>query len=223
MSLSPPVDERELMGRALRLAGRPLSWVAEQAGWELPPDLRRHKGWVGQLLEDRLGASAGNRAEPDFPHLGVELKTLPCDATGKPKETTYVCTAPLDGSLERRWEDSWVRHKLSRVLWIPIVIPDSGVLGDRRVGAPMLWTPTPEEDALLRADWEELAELIHGGEVWQLSARLGKVLQLRPKAATSRDMTWVLDQEGEWVRENPRGFYLRTRFTGGLLKRHFGL
>ena len=164
-----------------------------------------------------LGATAGSRAEPDFPHLGVELKTLPVDATGKPLETTYVCTARLDGTLARRWEDSWVRHKLACVLWVPIV--GTGVLGERLVGAPILWKPDPDEEAQLREDWTAIAEAIALGEAWQLEARRGVALQLRPKAARASDSTWMVDDEGEWARVNPRGFYLRTSFTREILAR----
>lgn len=182
----------------------------------MPPDLRRNKGWIGNLLETALGATAGSRPEPDFPELGVEMKTLPVDARGKPRESTYVCVAPLDGSLARTWEDAWVRHKLARVLWVPIV--GDGPPGDRIIGAPILWSPSAEEEAILQADWETLTEAIALGETWQLEGTRGRALQLRPKAAHAREMTWVLDDEGEWAQVNPRGFYLRPAFTGAILR-----
>lgn len=213
-----PRSVEELLQRAEDLAGRPLSFIAAQQGWQVPPDLRRNKGWIGMLMESALGASAGSKAEPDFPRLGVELKTLPVDARGKPLESTYVCIAPLDGSMARTWEESWVRHKLARVLWVPVVAAEQ--LADRRVGAPILWSPSPEEERVLRADWESIAEAIHLGEAWQLEARRGVALQLRPKAANSRELTWMLDDEGEWAQVNPRGFYLRPSFTRAMLSRH---
>ena len=92
-----------------------------------------------------------------------------------------------------------------------------------RTGAPLLWTPSPEEGAVLQADWEELSELIHLGEASRITARLGEALQIRPKAAHSREATWTLDEEANWVAQNPRGWYLRARFTGDLLRRHFAL
>jgi DNA mismatch repair protein MutH len=211
----PPDSEAELLARAELLAGRSVAWLAAREGVACPDDLRRDKGFIGNLLETALGATAGSRAEPDFPALGVEMKTLPVDARGRPRESTYVCTAPLDGSMARTWEASWVRHKLSRVLWIPVV--GDGPPGERRLGAPVLWRPTPEEEAVLRADWEALAEAIALGETWQLEGRRGRALQLRPKAAHAREMRWVLDDQGEWVRVNPRGFYLRPAFTRALL------
>lgn len=221
MSASPPSSESVLLARAEALAGRPLAWLAARESVPVPPDLRRDKGWIGNLLERALGATAGSRAEPDFPHIGVELKTLPVDRTGKPRESTYVCTAPLDRSMARRWEEAWVRRKLSRVLWVPIV--GDGPPGERIIGAPVLWSPSADEDATLRSDWESLTEAIDLGETWQLEGRRGVALQLRPKAASAREMTWVLDDEGEWAQVNPRGFYLRTAFTAAILRRRLAV
>lgn len=218
-----PASEQELMERALGLAGRSLAWVAHQRGLPVPADLRRQKGWIGQLLEGALGATAGSRAEPDFPHLGIEMKSLPVTAKGRPRESTYVCTAPLDGSMPRRWEESWVRAKLSRVLWVPVIGEGEVPPGDRIVGTPFLWSPSAEEEALLAADWRELGDLVAMGELWQLTARHGQVLQLRPKAARADEHTWLLDDEGAWVRDTKRGFYLRSSFTGGILARRLRL
>ena len=221
----PPIPETvdELLARARRLAGRTLGQVAEELGVDVPPDQLRAKGWIGQLLEAGLGASAGSRAEPDFPHLGVELKSLPVDHRGAPRESTYGCVAPIDGSMATRWEQSWVCRKRSRVLWVPIVGGGDVPLSERRVGASLLWSPSPEEGATLQADWEERSELIHLGEASRITARLGEALQIRPKAAHSREATWTLDAEANWVAQNPRGWYLRASFTGALLRRHFAL
>jgi DNA mismatch repair protein MutH len=59
--------------------------------------------------------------------------------------------------------------------------------------------------------------------MWLVDGRRGKILQLRPKAAHGGEHTWVLDDEGDWVQATPRGFYLRSRFTRELIKRHLGL
>jgi DNA mismatch repair protein MutH len=218
MPATPPPDtEAQLFARADALAGRPLASVAQQLYMTVPPDLRRAKGWIGQVLEEALGASSGSQAQCDFPHLGIELKTLPVDRRGRPTQSTFVCTAPLDAANVTRWEDCWVRSKLSRVLFVPIV--GSGAPGERLVGSPILWSPTPEEEAALRADWEELTELTAMGELWQVDGRRGSVLQLRPKAADRTQHTWHLDADARWVRATPRAFYLRPRFTGAIVAR----
>lgn len=197
------------------LSGRSLGEVAASIGLRAPKDLHRQKGWIGVLMEDVLGATATSRAAPDFPHLGVEMKTIPLRPDGRPKESTYVCTAPLDGSLATSWPESWVCRKLSRVLWIPIL--GDGPPSERRVGRGLFWSPDHEETALLQQDYEELAGMIALGEYWDLTARHGKVLQLRPKGADGAARVWGLGEEGQWVQERPRGFYLRASFTERIL------
>ena len=84
-----PKSEAELLARAQNLAGMTLGEIAQSINVIVPKDLKREKGWQGLLLEQVLGASAGSRPEPDFPHLGIELKSLPINAQGKPLETTF--------------------------------------------------------------------------------------------------------------------------------------
>lgn len=197
--------------------------MAERLGRPVPPDQRRHKGWVGQLVEAALGGEAGSAAGPDFPHLGVELKTIPVDARGAPRETTFVCAAPLTVLGQLTWAESPVRAKLARVLWVPVQADPEVPLGERRLGSPCLWSPSPEEDAALGADWRELSGLVADGYVETITAHRGQWLQIRPKAAHARIRTWAPDDEGDPIRTLPRGFYLRTRFTARILAAHYRL
>lgn len=137
---SPPQSEAELLSRARALAGVTLGELSTRLGLSAPPDLRRAKGFVGQVVEAALGATAGSRAQPDFAEIGVELKTLPVDRRGRPAESTFVCTIDLGEVGDVEWEHSWVRRKLSRVLWVPVegersILPQSATWGNRSCGA----------------------------------------------------------------------------------------
>ena len=59
------------------------------------------------------------------------------------------------------------------------------------------------------------------GELEQISARLGTVLQIRPKAANSRIRCRSVGSHGEAIVTNPRGYYLRPAFTRKILERHY--
>jgi DNA mismatch repair protein MutH len=205
----------ELAARAAALEGRTLGDLAAGAHVHVPADLRRAKGWIGQLVEAALGAPGGSRPEPDFSALGVELKTIPLGPTGRPRESTYVCAVPTEGGLDTRWETSLVRRKLGRVLWVPI--HGGGVPAERRVGQPQLWTPDADQEAALREDWTQLTELLAEGALHRIHAGLGRVLQLRPKAASASDYAWMIGEDGEWLRAVPYGFYLRAGFTASIL------
>ncbi|WP_447889282.1 DNA mismatch repair endonuclease MutH [Serratia fonticola] len=223
LSPLPPENEQQLLARAQALAGFNLGELAARAQVSIPKDLKRDKGWVGMLLELYLGAMAGSKPEQDFPELGIELKTIPVDAAGNPLETTFVCVAPLTGNSGVTWESSHVRHKLARVLWIPVEGERQIPLAQRRVGSPLLWQPNLEETEMLRRDWEELMDLIVLGQVERITARHGEVLQLRPKAANNKALTEATGEQGQPILTLPRGFYLKKNFTRALLARHFTL
>ena len=213
-----PQTLEQLLSQAQSIAGLTFGELADELHIPVPPDLKRDKGWVGMLLERALGATAGSKAEQDFSHLGVELKTLPINAEGDPLETTFVSLAPLVQNSGVKWENSHVRHKLSCVLWMPIEGSRHIPLRERHIGAPILWKPTAEQERQLKQDWEELMDLIVLGKLDQITARIGEVMQLRPKGANSRAVTKGIGKNGEIIETLPLGFYLRKEFTAGILK-----
>jgi DNA mismatch repair protein MutH len=200
-----------------------LSELAGTFGVDVPLDLRRAKGFVGNLVERALGATAGSRALPDFPELAIELKTLPVDRSGVPLESTFVCTIPLTEIGDVEWAESRVRRKLAHVLWVPVEGERTIAVGARRLGQPLLYRLSTDDEAELRRDWEELAGLIGRGHVESLTGHLGRCLQIRPKAASSRSRRLGIDADGVPFSALPKGFYLRPSFTGALLRRHFAL
>jgi len=220
----PKPDNRdELLHRAQQLAGLTLGELAINAGIQIPKNLQKNKGWVGLLLEQVLGATAGSRPEPDFIELGIELKTLPINQHGKPLETTFVCTAPLTGLVGATWLTSHIKQKLATVLWVPIIAEREIPLAERIIASPFLWSPTVEEQQLLAQDWQELTDMIVLGKVEQITAKHGQVLQLRPKAAHSNIKTKAFDLQGKPCLVVPRGFYLKTQFTHKIVKNHLYL
>ena len=216
----PPESEAELMRRCRALAGKSLGQVAAELNIAVPASRARAKGWAGQLIERYLGASAASQPEPDFMSLGIELKTIPVNRRGRARESTFVCSAPMTIVPGLRWPDSTVRHKLNRVLWVPIEA-DPGIMpSNSRAGNAFLWSPSPEQARVLEEDWQELVEMLCFGEFDKISAKHGKYLQIRPKAASSASLVRTTLAGGESGLTLPRGFYLRTRFTNMLLKKY---
>ena len=208
------------MKRASVLSGKSFLQVANEMDVPVPDDLLRAKGWVGELLERYLGATASVLPEPDFQDISVELKTLPIAENGRPKESTFVCTVPLTGSMGQKWQQSVVWAKLKRVLWVPVEASADLPLRKRRIGSAFLWSPSQDQERDLRTDWQEHMERIEAGELSTINARQGKYLQIRPKANNARALTMTTDDEGHAIATLPRGFYLRPEFTFKLLCEH---
>lgn len=216
----PPSSENELIERAVGLAGKTLHDLSIEWNQTLPDSLLYAKGWIGQLLEKALGAEAGNLDQPDFINLGIELKTLPVNLHGQPSESTFVCSLALP-LCENDWLQSRVWRKLSRVLWIPIeVLPDKS-LPMRRIGMPLLWSPSNEIASILQQDWEELMEMMTLGHFDQLDAHKGQYLQIRPKAPNSKTLIQVVSHSGDVISIVPKGYYLRAELTKHILREHY--
>lgn len=214
----PPLDEHDLLARARALRGLSLSDLDPVRNAAPLRGGLRQKGKIGEALERALGATPGGGAVHDFPHLGIELKTIPVDSVGVPHESTFVCALRVGCAERMDWRVSWVRAKLARVLWVPIVGPRAGEPRERRVGDAILWAPTASQERVLGADFDEIVGRVGAGGIEDVTAHLGRWLQLRPKAASGRARTHVLGPGGELVATVPRGFYLRPRFTGALLR-----
>ena len=73
-----------------------------------------------------------------------------------------------------------------------------------------------EQEHQLRQDWEELMDYIVLGKLDQITARIGEVMQLRPKGANSKAITKGIGKNGEVIDTLPLGFYLRKIYG-----RHF--
>ncbi|MCC7110810.1 MAG: DNA mismatch repair protein MutH [Deltaproteobacteria bacterium] len=204
--------EDALLARARALAGLPLSRLA--GGEAL-----RGKGAAGELIERALGIAPSSRPEPDVPALGIEVKTLPV-RHGRVAQSTWVCSASPGAIAEETWATSRARAKLARVLFVPIDVSAAALL-ERRVGTAFLWSPDEAEEATLRADWEDLADLVAKGLSTSLSARRGQALQLRPKAKDASVTRRYALADGDTWEGRPQGFYLRRPFVQRLVDVRF--
>ena len=202
---NPPDSRITLYWRARALVGLNVAQVAKILGIPLPTNPKLAKGFVGQLAEIALGATAGANPIQDFPDLGVELKTIPISPNGQPAENTHVCIL-LDYLLRgQQFATSNVLNKLSCVLWLPIEGDTNIPLAMRKFGKSFFWVMNEAERAQIQCDWEEIMEaLVLERNPRELSA-LGKYLQLKPA--------------GKRNNERQYGFYLRKKFTNTILER----
>lgn len=217
---STPLTCQALMMQARKLSGLTFEELAHLSHSACPEKLLKSKGWLGQVVERLLGADAGSQALPDFSKLGIELKTLPLNALGQPKESTYVTYAPIPFE-ESNWLNATVRLKLKQVLWFPYFC--EGPVRHRRLGTPFLWSMNQAWEALLRQDWLELAEKMRLQQFDELNAKTGQYLHIRPKAPNSKTWIRVMNSQGEAMDVVPKGFYLRPAFTHQLVREVFGL
>lgn len=223
MGSDPPALEA-LLAHARALVGVDLAELAESLGLPVPSGRVRTKGWSGQVLEHELGVAAGGGRGPDFAALGVELKTVPvavgADGEIAPLESTAVCQIDPIGIAAESWESSYARRKLARVLFVALEVPAGArSVGERRVAAVCLWSPSPAEEERLREDFELFVRgYFRRGRAEEITGHLGIALQVRPKGKNAGDDRAGYDAAGNPTRVGRCGFYLRPAFVAGILR-----
>ena len=208
-----------LLAHARALVGVELGALADGLGLPVPVGRVRTKGWSGQVIEQELGAVVGGARGPDFAALGVELKTVPVTAALVPIESTAVCQIDPIAIAAEPWQTSYVRHKLARVLFVALEVPPGArSVGDRRVAAVGLWTPSRDEEETLRADFELFVrDYFRRGRADDITGHMGVALQVRPKGRDASDLRAGYDADGRPTRVGKSGFYLRPGFVGKIL------
>lgn len=210
-------SEAELLARCERIEGLSFLQLSQRIALPIPELATKRKGWAGHAIEVALGTDAGNQSIPDFQYLGIELKTIPFNEHGEPIESTFITSIPLLTIHLQTWETSQCFGKLKRILWVPVEGERSVPFHERRIGRPLLWSPSEEQLGILSHDWNELTSLLTTGCLDEIHAGMGEYLQIRPKAANGKSLCYAFDRQGHKTLTLPRGFYLRRSFTKMIL------
>ncbi len=219
-AISEPSTFEELTENLKRIVGHSIAELAKDMNLPLPISPLHGKGFTGELIEKCLGASAQNLPIPDFPKLGVELKTIPVDDELKPLESMFLCYAPISDIRHLSFENSSLYTKIKRMLFVLVSASRDKDYVDRYVVGYFFYAPTPEEIEIIRNDFNEIYELIKTGNIDKVNARLGSIIQMRPKAANGRALTECVGPTGEIIKTRPRGFYMRRSFSERLIAQH---
>ncbi len=219
-NITPPQNFDELVGRLNFICGKNLTQLASFAKIPMPIDTLHGKGFTGELIEKCLGANAANQSIPDFPELGVELKTIPVDDELSPLESTFLCYAPLLDIRHFTFETSPLYSKITRVLFVLVRASRELDFDERVVLGYFFYSPDEKELGCIRNDFNELYELIKTGNVDKINARIGQVIQMRPKGANGKALTECIGHNGEIIKTRPRGFYMRRAFTKKLIQNY---
>jgi DNA mismatch repair protein MutH len=85
------------------------------------------------------------------------------------------------------------------------------------VGTSFVYEPDDATLDVLRADWEDLSDLVARGLGFACTSRRGTILHLRPKARDASVWTRADVVDDADIALRPQGFYLRRGFTQALV------
>lgn len=218
ISFREPETMQELYSVLSLIGGRSIAELAALAGVDLPYGNKTAKGYTGQLTEIFLGATAGNLSLPDLRKLNIEVKTLPVNGRLQSVESTFICSAELTGSEFVPFRQSALFHKISRVLFIPVLAPAGCRVAQRRILGHFFFTPGEDELLRIEEDYKDFADLVMSGRADEITGDMGNIIQMRPKAASGNSLTPIRNSEGDLLFTRPKAFYLRASYTSKLCR-----
>ncbi|MFC6276403.1 DNA mismatch repair protein MutH [Psittacicella hinzii] len=215
---APPQTWSQLLTYVQALVGKTVEQIADKHQVELIDSLKLNRGWLGNLIEIALGASAGSKPTQDFIDLGLELKTLAINENGKVKSDIFISSLPLNSYMLQDWQLSHVLYKLKRILFIPVENNPEIPLAQRRIGKGFIWSPNAQQLATLEADWKSIMEIITQRDFTALKSNLGSALCVRVKALNTQQSNTFNDIDLHSINLPPLSFYLRRNFVNEILQ-----
>lgn len=173
-----------------------------------------NKGKLGQAIEYCYFEYEPNSAqEPDFPEVGLELKTNPVkrkkDKTLSAKERLVLTMIDYCALVDETWESSTVRSKMDDMLLITFLHESEKDEFDYEfefVGTPII---PPEDMAVIRDDWETIVAKVKAGLAHEISGGDTNYLEACTKGASSKT---VRRQPYSDIMAKQRAFALKSSY-----------
>lgn len=203
---------------AKRLEGATLRTVLENVDG-VASENSRAKGSFGLALERWYFMYQNNSdSRPDFWEIGVELKSTPV-IRGKrgevrPKERISLTQINYMSIVAETFETSSLKKKMSSLLVVFYeYLPGQSSL-DFPIHKVVMWDLPESDYALIRADWEIIANKVRQGLAHELSGSDTLYLEAAPKAATSLNRR---KQPYSSTLAKPRAFALKPSYVKSIL------
>jgi len=177
----------------------------------------RQKDYKQIIIRKCLYATDNTSRLEEFEKQGIIVRIFPVrESTRHPIEAISFPAFRFMEIINKTWESCDLREQTERILFVPLLgEPRKDKVGDYKLGNPFFWSPTPEQEAIMRKEWEMYVDLIREGKADELpTAKSRQIIHVRPHARDSRDT--LPAPGGKQVVK--KSFWLNTKFLKGLLE-----
>jgi len=210
-AVSPVEFEDRLTARIDRYRGTTIKAIVR----ELRTTLSEGKGGLASIVRRMLGAPEGKRDIVELKKMGVMLKTVRIDDSGRPREDTSFPKIDFLEVISETWEDSTLRDQVSNMMFVVFQQSRSDDLEDATFLGASFWRPTEEQDRTMKREWETFVRHIRAGTLDRRpQASQTQILHIRPHGRDSADRS-SLPGGGDWITSS---FWLNKNFVRELMK-----
>lgn len=191
----------------------------------------RHKGNLGELVEEALGLAKNNEQRPDFANLAVELKVTPVEKTskgtwkaGERLVITMISYKPEENMIDGRnciFQETHLAKKLRCILLCIYLRPtkhEGMSREDYIINKVTLFTPPVEDIPVIEKDWEYIMSYVYSGRADELSEGQTKYLGACTKGTDGKQLR--TQKYPPYKPAKPRAFCLKASYMTYLMNEY---
>ncbi|QJC37092.1 hypothetical protein GJU01_02050 [Enterobacteriaceae endosymbiont of Donacia vulgaris] len=217
-------NENILFLRAQLITGYYIIDILRWLNYKISYKFNKDKGIIGKLIEFYLTSNKQNNfLNQDIPDLGIEIKTITIDINNKIINNSFICSLPLMNNKNLFFYPNKLYNKLSKILWIPIIIKNIKTpMLMRKIGHPFFWIPSINEKKKLNYDWNNLMKLLILGQIKYINSYNGYILLVKNKG-NKKQLTKTINNTGKIISVTPKSLYFKKKFLSSLIRKHKNL
>jgi len=164
----------------------------------------KSKNQIATIIKKAIGFKSVKSNIKEFEQLGIIVKTIKLRRSDdRPLEAISFPAMKLKEFINENWEESTFKEYINRILFVP-VYHDSTSLDKKFLGKSFFWSPSKEEETIIREEWEQYKNEVISGkckthkiannskksyqEVSELSKESQtKIIHMRPHGRDSTD------------------------------------
>lgn len=199
------MERAEALAKLNSLISSDLRPLADRYNITVWKDGKINKGWAGHVIERHLGLPLNSSRAPNFGSWELKVVPLKIDRHGaiKVKETMAITMLDPVEVLQKNFEDSHLYLKLKKLIVASRVFNSQHETSSIFHAAAPFNLDNPATLAQVKADYEEIRQVLREKGFDALSGSMGELIQPRTKGPGHGSVS--------------RAFYARTQFVSHIL------
>lgn len=220
-----PSDRQSIIDYAYLLEGHTLQEACDIDSHEAHETKKGNKGGLGQAVEYYYFKYEPNSdQEPDFPEVGMELKTTPIkrnkNKSISAKERLVLTMIDYFKVVDETWETLTCLEKMRDILLISYLHEPAKNVFDYEIEYARPQDFPAEDMAVIQDDWETIVEKVRQGRAHELSGGDTHYLEACTKSANSSKRR---PQPFSDILAKPRAFALKSSYMTAFYNKNLGL
>ncbi len=217
-----PSNRESILEYAYLLEGHTLRESCDTDGYSSE---KGNKGGLGQAVEYCYFKYEPNSSqEPDFPEVGLELKTTPIKRNKNKsiaaKERLVLTMINYFDVVDETWETSVCYKKMEDILLISYLYEQEKEIYDYEIEFVGIQSFSSEDLSVIEKDWKIIVDKVRRGEAHNLSSADTHYLEACPKSSNSSVRR---NQPFSDIPAKPRAFALKSSYMTAFYNKNLGL